>query len=141
MSSDIEVTSFLEHYGVQGMKWGQRKAANAANVQRLKGKGLSNRQAKNTNRAQNQIDVRKMAATGRNGKASVLKQMNNRSTANMTLSLGSVLKHPLSTSKANRHELKKSEGIQKDIANGDRKVRAKLLEIGGVSIANLDYSL
>ncbi len=43
---DQDVDEFLEHFGVQGMKWGSRRAANKSNVANLQRKGLSSRQAK-----------------------------------------------------------------------------------------------
>ncbi len=42
MTTEDEVDEFLEHYGVQGMKWGARRASNRASVAKLQGKGLSN---------------------------------------------------------------------------------------------------
>jgi len=135
-----DIYDFLEHYGVQGMKWGQRRAANKANVARLRESGLSKRQAKNTNRYQNRVDKQRMAATGRQGKVSVLKQLSNRSYSNLTLSPLTILKHPLSTKKAAQLQLQKNAKVQEKIGKGQKKVSATLLKVAGVSIKDVDYS-
>lgn len=131
---------YLEHYGVQGMKWGARRAANKANVARLQGKGLSKKEATRTNRAQNIVDAQRMTATGRQGKVSVLRQLNNRAISNTRLGLGTVVRHPLSAKKAAKLQLQKNEITQKQIANGEKKVTAALLRMQKVSIKDLDFS-
>lgn len=137
---EIDETYYLKHYGVQGMKWGVRRATNKENVSRLREKGLSKRAAKNTNRYQNNVDKQRMAATGRNGKVSVLKQLRNISTSNAMLSLGTVARHPLSTKKAAAEQLKKNEVTQQMILDGKKRVTATLLKMQGISIADIDYS-
>lgn len=137
---EIDGTYYLEHYGVQGMKWGVRRATNKANVSRLREKGLSKRAAKNTNRYQNAVDKQRMAATGRNGKVGVLKQLNNRATSNARLGVGTVLRHPLSTKKAAARQLEKNEVTKQKILNGEKRVTATLLKMQGISIADIDYS-
>lgn len=139
--SDTQVEEFLEHYGVQGMKWGVRKAANKANVERLKGQGLSNRQAKNTNRAQNRVDMMRMTAKGRDGKVSVTKQVRNRMASNTQLGLTTVLRHPLSSKNAAARQLQKNEEMRGKVLNGEKRITATLLKVGGVSIKDLDYSI
>lgn len=140
--SHVEIDEyFLQHYGVQGMKWGQRKAANKANVARLQSQGLSKRQAKNTNRAQNRVDAQRMAATGRNGKVSALKQLQNRGVSNTNLSIGTIARHPLSTKKAANLQLQKNQKLKDKIANGEKKASALILKVGGVSIKDLDFSV
>jgi len=136
-----EDLDFLMHYGVQGMKWGKRRATNKESRERLQGKGLSKRQAKNTVRAQNRIDAQKMAATGRNGKVSALKQLNNRMISNTMLSPGTILRHPLSTKKAANRQLGKTTELQSKIAKGEKRVTASLLKLQGISIKDLDFSL
>ncbi len=59
---DQEVEDFLEHFGVKGMRWGLRREANKSNIARLQSKGLTKRQAKNTNRYQNRVDAQRMTA-------------------------------------------------------------------------------
>lgn len=132
---------FLEHYGVQGMKWGARRAANKANIARLKDQGLTKRQAKVTNRAQNIVDAQRMTATGRQGKVNALRQLNNRAISNTRLSLSTIAKHPLSSKKAATLQLKKNRENQIKILNGEKKVSAALLRVGGVSIKDIDYSI
>lgn len=136
-----ELEEFLEHYGVQGMKWGQRKAANKANVARLRKKGLSKRKAKNTNRYQNNIDAQRMVAAKRNGEVNVLRRLNNRAISNQMLSLRTIAKHPLSTEKAAQTQLKKNIETQSKIANGEKKATAALLRFQGISIADINYAL
>lgn len=136
----ISEENYVEHYGVQGMKWGVRRRANKANVASLQGKGLTKRQAKNTNRYQNRVDAQRMAATGRQGKVGVLKQLNNRAISNLSLSLGTMVRHPLSTKKAANLQLKKNKDIQKKIGNGEKRVTAALLRLQGVSIKDIDYT-
>lgn len=138
LGEDLE---FLSHYGVQGMKWGQRRATNRESRQRLESKGLSKRTAKNTVRAQNRVDAQKMAATGRNGKVTVLKQLQNRTISNTMLSPGTILRHPLSTKKAANRQLGKTAELQAKIANGEKRVTASLLKLQGVSIADMNFSL
>lgn len=131
----------LEHYGVQGMKWGVRRATNKANVSALREKGLSRRTAKKTNRYQNRVDAQRMAATGRNGKVGVLKQLKNRAVSNQMLSLRTVARHPLSTKKAATMQLQRNQKTQARIANGEKRVTATLLKLGGVSIKDINYKL
>lgn len=138
--SDEEVLDFLSHYGVQGMKWGVRRATNKASRLRLRNQGLSRRQARNTVRAQNHVDKMRMAATGRQGKVNVLRQLSNRAFANQHLSLTTVIRHPLSTKKASQLQLQKAQKMQQQISEGKKKVNAVLLRIGGVSIKDIDYS-
>ncbi len=138
--TDSELAVFLEHYGVQGMKWGTRRASNKSNVARLQGKGLSKRTAKNTTRYQNRVDSQRMAATGRQGKVSVLKQLNNRGKSNMMLGLGTIAKHPLSTKKAATLQLQKNQNFQTKINNGEKRVSASLLRLQGISIKDINYS-
>lgn len=135
------LNEFLEHYGVQGMKWGKRKSTNKANVARLQAQGLSKRQAKSTTRFQNRVDAQRMAATGRNGKVSVLRQLNNRAISNASLNFSTVLKHPLSAKKAANLQLEKNKKTQRKIINGEKRVTAALIKLGGVSIKDIDFSI
>lgn len=137
MIVDEEV--YLEHYGVQGMKWGVRREANKTNVATLRAKGLTRRQAKNTNRAQNSIDKQRMAASGRQGKVHVLKQLRNRAASNQMLNLSTIVKHPLSTQKAAQLQLEKNKVTQAKIANGQKRVKSRLLKMQGVSIKDLNF--
>lgn len=132
---------FLEHYGVQGMKWGARRAANKSNISRLQSNGLSKKEAKRTNRAQNRVDTVRMAATGRQGKVSVLRQLNNRGIAARSLSVTTALRHPLSVKKASKLQLEKSQKTQARIANGEKKVTAALLKFQKISIKDIDFSI
>lgn len=132
---------YLEHFGVQGMKWGVRRATNKANVAKLQEKGLTKRQAKATNRAQNMVDAQRMAAVGRQGKVSVLKQLNNRAIATQSLSLGTMARHPLSVKKATTLQLQKNQETQAKIALGEKRVTATLLKLQGVSIKDLDFAI
>lgn len=137
----VSEEAYLEHYGVQGMKWGVRRAANKSRVAALQSKGLTKKQAKATNRAQNRIDMQRMAASGRQGKVSVLKQMQNRAVSNASLSARAILKHPLSTQKAATYQLERNQETQHKILNGQKKVTATLLKWQGVSVKDLDFSL
>ncbi len=137
--TDQEVDDFLEHFGVQGMKWGIRKASNKSTVAKLQRKGLSKRQAKNTNRYQNRVDAQRMMATGRRGKVSALKQLRNRTISNTMLSLSTVAKHPLSSKKAATLQLQKNQQAQVKIKNGEKQVTATLLRLQGISIKDINY--
>lgn len=130
---------FLEHYGVQGMKWGVRRATNKANVQRLRDSGLSKRQAKNTNRAQNAIDKQRMTATGRQGKVGLVKQARNRVASSQMLSLGTIVRHPLSSKKAAIRQLQKNKEKQQKILNGEARVTAALAKFNGISVKDLNF--
>ncbi len=130
----------LTHFGVQGMKWGVRKATNKSNVAKLQKKGLTRRQAKNTNYAQNRVDAQRMASTGRQGKVSALKQLKNRSISNTMLSPSTIIRHPLSSQKAATLQLQKNQQVQAKIANGEKRVTATLLKLQGVSIKDIDYT-
>lgn len=141
MISDQAIEDFLEHYGVQGMKWGVRRAANKASVAKFRKQGLTGRQAKRTVRYQNRVDAQKMAATGRAGKVNVLRQLSNRAISNQMLSIGTVARHPLSTKKAAARQLEKNKKTQAKIANGEAKVRNWMFEQSGISIKNIDYDL
>lgn len=135
------VENFLAHYGVQGMKWGVRRAMNRAAVNKLRLKGLTGHQAKATVRYQNAIDAQKMAATGRNGKVGVLRQLNNRAISGMHMSTLTALRHPLSVKKASALQLQKDEMLRKKVLAGQAKVRNYLFELRGISIRNINYSL
>lgn len=132
---------YLAHYGVQGMKWGVRRATNKAAVTKLRSKGLTGRQAKATVRYQNMVDAQKMAATGRQGKVNVLRQLNNRMISNMMLGTGTMIRHPLSTKKAATLQLQKNQALQKQIGSGKAKVRNWLFEMRGINIKNINYNL
>ena len=135
------VDIFLAHYGVQGMKWGVRRAYNKDRVAALQEKGLSKRQARNTNRAQNRIDKMRMTATGRQGKVGLVKQARNRASSKSDLGLTTIVRHPLSSKKAAIRQLRKNTETQAKIADGKKKVTNGLLKLGGISIKDLDYSI
>lgn len=137
---EVEKDEYLEHYGVQGMKWGVRKATNKERRSELREKGLSRRQAKGTVRYQNRVDKQRMAATGRQGKVGALKQLNNRMVSNMMLSGTTALRHPLSTQKAATRQLEKNTDLQRKIGEGKKRVTATLIKLQGVSIKDIDYS-
>lgn len=139
--AETEVQAFLEHYGVQGMKWGVRRSMNKAAVKKLRDKGLTGTQAKRTVRYQNVVDAQKMAATGRRGKVHVLRQLSNRAISNQHLNLGTIARHPLSTQKAAKLQLEKNKALQDKIAKGQAKIRNVLFEQRGISIKNIDFSL
>lgn len=138
---EADVQNFLAHYGVQGMKWGVRRATNKASVTKLRDKGLTGRQAKATVRYQNRVDAQKMAATGRQGKVHILKQLQNRAISNQMLTPGTVLRHPLSTKKAATLQLQKNRDLQAKIAKGNAKVRNWVFEARGIAIKNINYNL
>jgi hypothetical protein len=138
--SDIDAY-FLEHYGVQGMKWGQRRAANRASRTSLREQGLSRRTARKTVRTQNNIDKVRMAATGRQGKVSVLRQLSNEAFSNQRLSPSAVLNHPLSTRNAAQYQLRRSSEAQQRILSGEDRVQGFLARMSGISVANLDFSV
>lgn len=138
--SDYEIDSYLEHFGVKGMHWGQRKAYNKANVARLQSKGLTKRQAKNTNRFQNRVDAERMIAYGRSGELSVLQRLNNRAQANSMISLTTALRHPLSTKNASQLELKKQTEVQRKVAAGEKRATAFMYKLGGVSLKDVNFS-
>ncbi len=137
---EIDVNEFLEHYGVQGMKWGQRRASNKASVASLRSKGLSKRQAKGTTRYQNKVDAQRMTAMGRQGKVNALKQLQNRGTSNTMLSPSTILRNPLSSKKAAKNQLEKNKVLQQKIGRGEKKVTATLIKLGGVSIKDINYN-
>ena len=136
----ITEEKYIEHFGVQGMKWGVRRSMNKGSVQKLRNKGLTGRQAKATVRYQNVVDRQKMAATGRRGKVGVLNQLNNRAISNQRLSLGTIARHPLSTKKAANLQLQKNEQLRKNILGGKAKVRNYLFELQGISMKNINFS-
>lgn len=145
----IDQQSYLKHYGVAGMRWGVRKdgksvrkQAKKDQVAKLQAKGLSKRQAKATSRAQNIVDAQKMTATGRQGKISLGQQAVNRMVSNNSLSLSTVLKHPLSSQKAAQTELAKWADIQKQINSGEKKATELLnRKLAGVMVSELNFSL
>lgn len=136
----IDEAVYLEHYGVQGMKWGVRRRMNKASVANLRGKGLSRRQAKNTVRYQNRVDAMKMAATGRRGKTSIYKQLNNRAIANQQLSFRAAIKGRGKIKAASAAQLKMNQTMQAKVLAGKKPVTSALLKVGGISIKNINYS-
>lgn len=138
---NLHTNQFLAHYGVQGMKWGVRRATNKANVASLREKGLTKRQAENTNRAQNNIDKQRMTAAGRQGKVSLLKQARNRVASNGMLGVTTILRHPLSSKKAAVRQLRKNKEMQVKVMAGEKRVTAALLKLNGVKIEELNFDL
>lgn len=138
---NLHTNQFLAHYGVQGMKWGVRRATNKTNVASLREKGLTKRQAKNTNRAQNNIDKQRMTAAGRQGKVSLLKQARNRVASNGMLGVTTILRHPLSSKKAAVRQLRKNKETQAKVMAGEKRVTAALLKLNGVKIEELNFDL
>lgn len=138
-TTDQEVEDFLEHFGVKGMRWGLRREANKSNVARLQNKGLTKRQAKNTNRYQNRVDAQRMTAKRMAGKANALQQLNNHMISNTMLSPSTALRHPLSSKKAAVLQLKKNQAVQTKIKKGESKVNSFFLKAQGISIKDIDY--
>lgn len=121
----FSLDEFLVHYGVQGMHWGQRRAYNRANKSRLiREKGLTRRQARNTNRAQHRVDVKRMIAT-----------------SNIRLTAGARLSHPVSSQRSATLELHKNRETQIKIEHGKKRVTAALIRVHGVSIKDLDFTI
>lgn len=104
---------FLEHYGVKGMKWGQRRHLNI----------------------QKRIDMQRRVATGTGSRGDKLASGYNAINANPI----SVVKRGFSGT-AERNVMKAAE-LQTKVANGEAKVTKMLLKLSGVKIEKLNYDL
>ena len=101
--------NFIEHAGKKGMKWGQRKAIDAA-----KARSKNPYRAGNVNNPnlQRRVDVLKYVAAGK-GKAFMVSQ------------------------KSAKKQLYKMRQSQAAIKNGERRIRDKYLRANGIDLRDI----
>jgi len=80
-----------------------------------------------------------MTATGRQGKVGLVKQARNRVASSQMLSLGTIVRHPLSSKKAAIRQLQKNKEKQAKILNGEARVSAALAKFNGISVKDLSF--
>jgi hypothetical protein len=138
MNNFSSLESYLEHAGVKGMKWGQKKNVTTAGFSKagiLSGyKNKSGQRVSGTTvRLQKNIDLNKRVASGKSGKLDKLRFAAGITPIALARSKGSL-------KKAAQRKVDKGAAFQKKSNAGEAKVRTAILKFGSqVRVTDLNY--
>lgn len=127
-----QIDGYLEHYGVKGMKWGQRRAAKAVAVAKVRSQKQDRFGNRNNDKAQRIIDRQKRVAKGKAGTLDKLRVLN-------TMTLQELGAESFSLKDASAARIERAKRTQREIKAGRKRVTDKLRRLGGYDIRELKY--
>jgi hypothetical protein len=130
--SDDQIDSYLEHYGVKGMRWGQRRAAKAVAVAKVRGQKQDRFGNRNNDKAQRIIDRQKAVAKGKAGTLDKLRVLN-------TMTINELAAESFSLKDASAARIERAKRTKREITAGKKRITDKLSRLGGYDIRELKY--
>lgn len=131
--SHSDIDDYLEHHGVKGMKWGQRKAAKAVSKAKSRSAKVDRFGNRNNDKAQRIIDRQKKVAKGKAGTLDKLRVFG-------TMTMQELASESFSLKDASAARIERAKRTQRAIKAGKKRTTDKLSRLGGYDIRELNYN-